>query len=324
MSFLRITSPGDFPRNLRGGVIAIGNFDGLHRGHQAVLGKAVGIARSKGVSASVLTFEPHPRTVFRPEHPVFRLTPAPVKAELIESLGFDAVVEHPFSRDFASTTANRFVDDILVAGFGLAHVVTGYNFHFARDREGNPEFLRNAGERLGFSVTTVEPFQDEGGETVSSSRIRELLSCGEIAEANGLLGYVWRVHGEVIRGAGLGRTLNYPTANLSLPPESALKHGIYAVRIRLEDGTLHDGVASYGRRPTFDNGDPLLETFVFDFSGDLYGQEVEVFLHGWIRGEEKFGSTDELVARMDRDSEEARAILANFGPEQGLLPLAQP
>ena len=324
MKFLRIQDPDQFPDNLKGGIVAIGNFDGVHRGHQTVLSTAVKLAEISRVPASVLTFEPHPRTMFAPDNPVPRLTPAPTKAELIEKLGFDAVIEHPFDRQFAGKTALEFVEGTLIEKFGVSHVVTGYDFHFAKGREGSPEFLAANGERLGFATTIVQAYQDEGGEIVSSSRIRECLADGDIAQANGLLGYTWRAQGEVIKGAQLGRTLGYPTANLSLPAESTLRHGIYAVRVKLADGTLHDGVASYGRRPTFDNGEALLETFIFDYSGDLYGSQLTVYLYGWIRGEEKFDSADELVKQMDLDSEEAKIILSGFGPEQGMWPITAP
>ena len=318
---MRINHPKDFPESLKGGIVAIGNFDGVHRGHQAVLQTAVKLAELAGVSATVLTFEPHPRTVFVPHAPVPRLTPAPCKAELIEHLGFNCVVEHKFDRDFASTNAIDFVEKTLMETLGASHVVTGYDFHFGKGREGSPQFLAANGERLGFATTIVQAFNDEGGSVVSSSRIRECLAQGEIAEANGLLGYAYRYSGVVQKGKQIGRTLNYPTANLMMPAESTLKHGIYAVRAKLADGTLHDGVASYGRRPTFDNGEALLETFIFDFEGDLYDQELTIYLYGWIRGEEKFGSVEALIVQMDKDSMEARAMLSALSPEQGLWPI---
>lgn len=321
MSFIRTNTPDNFPSSLKGGVIAIGNFDGVHRGHQAVLQTAVKLAEIAGTSATVLTFEPHPRTVFAPDKPVPRLTPAPCKAELIEHLGFDCVIEHPFDQNFASTNAIDFVENTLMGKLGACHVVTGYDFHFGKGREGSPQFLAANGERLGFATTIVQAFQDEGGGVISSSRIRTCLAQGEIAEANGLLGYSYRHRGIVQKGKQIGRTLNYPTANLPMPAESALRHGIYAVRAKLADGTLHDGVASYGRRPTFDNGEALLETFIFDFKGDLYDQELAIYLHGWIRGEEKFDSVEALIEQMDKDSAEARAMLATLGPEQGLWPI---
>ncbi len=318
MSFTRINNPTDFPQSLKGGVIAIGNFDGVHRGHQSVLQTAVKLAELAGVPATVLTFEPHPRTVFAPDKPVSRLTPAPCKAELIEHLGFNCVVEHKFDKDFASTNAIDFVEKTLKETLGASHVVTGYDFHFGKNREGSPQFLAANGERLGFATTIVQAFHDEGGGVVSSSRIRECLASGEIVEANGLLGFAFRHSGIVQKGKQIGRTLNYPTANLNMPAESTLKHGIYAVRAKLADGAIHDGVASYGRRPTFDNGEALLETFIFDFEGDLYDQELTIYLYGWIRGEEKFDSVEALVEQMDKDSMDARAMLSALGPVQGL------
>ena len=321
MTILRIQHLEDFPDALQGGVVAIGNFDGVHRGHQSVLAQAVNLAKANGVSATVLTFEPHPRTFFKPDVPVFRLTDAKTKAELFEAIGFDCVVEHAFDAELSSTPAADFVQDLLVRKLGVSHVVTGYDFHFGKGREGSPQFLMQAGEAHGFSATIVKAFSDEGGDVVSSSRIRQCLADANLAEANALLGFSYRVSGEVVKGAQLGRTLGYPTANIALPPEATLAHGIYAVRAKLEDGTIRSGVASYGRRPTFDNGEALLETYVFDFSGDLYGQEITIYLESWLRGEEKFDSVEALVEQMDKDSEEARAYLVMLGPEQGLAPI---
>ncbi|MCQ8782059.1 bifunctional riboflavin kinase/FAD synthetase [Mangrovibrevibacter kandeliae] len=314
----RLTSVSALPPELRGAVVAIGNFDGVHRGHQAVLERADEIARREGRPLVCLTFEPHPRTVFRPQDPVPRLTPAPMKARLLAALGFEAVIEQPFSRDFAGLSADSFLGDILVGGLGLMHVVVGFDFHYGARRAGTPALLREAGARLGFGVTCVEAFTDEGGETVSSSRIRAHLAAGEVAEAAGLLGYRWTVEAEVTGGQRLGRTLGYPTANMRLHEEATLGHGIYAVRFRRADGRLHDGVASYGRRPTFDNGAPLFETHLFDFSGDLYGETAEVSLFGFLRPEEKFDGAEALVRQMDRDAEAARALLAAVRPLSAL------
>jgi riboflavin kinase/FMN adenylyltransferase len=321
MSFLTLTSLADFPDTLKGGVVAIGNFDGVHRGHQAVLSQAVNLAKANGVSATVLTFEPHPRTFFKPDAPLFRLTDAHTKANLFEALGFDCVVQHAFNSALSSTLAEDFVKSLLVDAMAVSHVVTGYDFHFGKGRGGSPQFLQEAGAKHSFSALIVSAFTDEGGGVISSSRIRECLANANLAEANALLGYSYRVSGEVIKGQQLGRTLGYPTANITLPPEATLAHGIYAVRARLADGSLHDGVASYGRRPTFDNGEALLETFVFDFSGDLYGQEITIYLESWLRGEEKFDSAEALVEQMDKDSQEAKAYLAMLGPQQGLTPI---
>ncbi len=314
-SFQRIDGTEMLPERLRGGVVAIGNFDGVHRGHQAVLERALDEARRRGVPALVLTFEPHPRTVFQPDTPLFVLTPAPMKARLLAELGFAAVVEQGFDRDFAQLSAEEFVTQILETNLGISHVVTGFDFHFGKNRRGGPAFLMEAGERHGFGVTLVDAFRDEGTEIVSSSRIRGLLSEGEPAEAAGLLGYRYTVEAEVTLGKQLGRTLGFPTANMALPESMALKHGIYAVRFRCADGALNDGVASFGRRPTVDdNGAPLLETFLFDYSGDLYGQTCRVSLFGYLRGEVKFDGLDALVVQMKRDEEEARTLLSGVAP----------
>jgi len=314
-AFERISAVSPLPAHLRGGVVAIGNFDGVHRGHQAVLERALAEALRRGVPALVLTFEPHPRKVFRPDIPLFVLTPPPMKARLLAQLGFAALVEQPFDRDFASLSAESFVTDVLDGNLGVTHAVTGFDFHFGKDRQGGPAYLMAAGARHGFGVTLVDAFRDEGTEVVSSSRIRALLCEGEVVEAAGLLGYRFTVEGEVIGGQQLGRTLGFPTANMRLSPETNLKEGIYAVRFRRADGTLHDGVASFGRRPTVDdNGAPLLETFVFDFSGDLYGEICAVSFFGFLRPEVKFDGLDALVARMKRDEAEARALLAGVKP----------
>ncbi len=303
------------PATLRGGVIAIGNFDGLHRGHRDVLGKALEEAHKRGVPALVLTFDPHPRKLFQPDAPHFTLTPSAMKAALIGLLGFDAIVEQPFDRDLAGLSAEEFVTSVLERDLGVSHVVTGFDFHFGKNRQGGPAFLMEAGARHGFGVTLVDAFRDEGAEVVSSSRIRQLLEEGELAEANGLLGYRYTVEAEVIKGQQLGRTLNFPTANMALDQHCALKHGIYAVRLRRADGTLHNGVASFGRRPTVtSNGEPLLETYVFDFNGDLYGEICRVSLFAYLRGEEKFDSLQALKDQIARDGEEARALLAHVQP----------
>ncbi len=316
----RLSELSAVPAALRGGVVAIGNFDGVHRGHQAVLMDALARADQLGAAASVLTFEPHPRTVFRPERPVFRLTPAPMKAKLLGLIGFDAVFEHAFTPEFAAHSAETFVADILVRRLGVCHVVTGFDFHFGKGREGGPAFLMAAGKRLGFGVSLVDAFRDEGAEVISSSRIRDLLAKGDVAEAAALLGYRQSIVSEIIHGKKLGRTLGYPTANMALPPETGLKPGIYAVRLRRADGTLHDGVASFGRRPTVDTeGAPLLlETFVFDASLDLYGETCTVSLFGYLRPELKFDGLDALVVQMRQDEAEARALLSGVTPKSPL------
>lgn len=313
--FHRNEKRGELPASLRGGVIAIGNFDGVHRGHQAVLGRALEIAADQRIPSLVLTFEPHPRTVFRPDQPVFRLTPAPLKAKLLEALGFNAVLEYPFDRDFATRSPDEFIHSIILDWIGARHVVTGFDFHFGKDREGGPAYLLAAGARYGFGAHLLDAFRDEGAHVVSSSRIRDLIADGDVAHAAGLLGYRYTVEAEVIHGKKLGRTLGFPTANMALPPEVRLKPGIYAVRFRTSDGSLHDGVASFGYRPTTDHdGAPLLETVLFDYAGDLYGQTCSVTLFGFLRPELKFNGLDPLVAQMNMDAAEARALLSAVQP----------
>lgn len=311
----RIPSTTALPAALRGGVVAIGNFDGVHRGHQAVLERALDEARRKNVPALVLTFEPHPRETFRPDTPLFRLTTAPVRARLLDALGFDGVVEQHFDQEFSACTATEFVERVLLKELGISHVVTGYDFHFGKGREGTPGFLLEQGNARGFGVTLVDAFCDEGSGVISSSRIRGLLTEGDVTQAAGLLGYRYTVMAEISHGKKLGRELGFPTANMALAGSNGLKHGIYAVRLRRPGGSLHDGVASFGRRPTVDDdGAPLLETFVFDFSDSLYGECCSVSFFGYLRGEVKFDGLDPLIVQMKRDEEEARALLSGVRP----------
>lgn len=311
----RLTCSSSQLASFKGGVVAIGNFDGVHRGHQQVLTTALQQAEILGAPLLVLTFEPHPRSVFRPEVPLFRITPPELRARLLEASGFDAVVEQPFTGAFAAFDAEAFVRDVLVRDLGIRHVVTGYDFHFGKDRQGSPEFLIEAGKRYGFGVSLVAAFRDEGAQIVSSSRIRSLLTDGEVAEAAGLLGYRFTVESVVQHGRKLGRELGFPTANMALEDSCTLKEGIYAVRLRRADGTLHDGVASFGRRPTVtDDGAPLLETYVFDFSDDLYGETCAVSFFGYLRGELKFDGLDDLIVQMKQDEAEARALLVGAKP----------
>ncbi len=308
----RFASLADMPSAWRSGVVAIGNFDGVHCGHQAVLRAASAQAEHLGAPALMLTFEPHPRAFFSGK-PLFRLTPAPLKAALAAALGFDGTLVLPFDQALASQSAEDFVSDVLVERLAIRAAVTGYDFHFGKARAGTPQFLAEQGALHGFSVTIVEAVS-EGPEAVSSTRIRHALSQGDVTAAGALLGWRYAVAGTVQRGDGRGRDLGYPTANMVLDPASELAHGIYAVRLLTTDGALRDGVASYGRRPTFGGGDPVLETFVFDFSGDLYGAEALVSFCGHIREERHFDSVEALVARMDEDSVEARTILERHPP----------
>jgi riboflavin kinase / FMN adenylyltransferase len=297
------------PRKARGAVIAIGNFDGVHRGHQVLLAKAKDIAKLLKAPAGVLAFDPHPRTLFQPDRPHFRLTTVTQRIALFQRYGMDLAVVLPFNRALAELSAEHFIERILVAGLGIKHAVIGYDFHFGKGRGGSPASLTAAGNEMGFGVTVVDPVA-AGGEVVSSSAIRAELAQGDVEGAAALLGHNWRVSGEVKGGAKRGTGMGYPTANIGLAPGTALAHGIYAVRVHV-GGKLHDGAAYLGTRPTFDNGEAVLETFLLDFDGDLYGKTIELEFIGFIRGDRKFDSMDALVAQMYKDVARTRELLTH-------------
>ncbi len=294
-------------RVLRGAVVAIGNFDGVHRGHRTVISAALARAKSLGRKAAALTFSPHPRMFFRPQDALFQLNDERSKLRLLAATGLDGAIVMTFDASLAKTTAEDFIGQILVGRFGIGGAAIGFDFHFGKDRGGSPAFLKEQGDKLGFSVDVVPPLEDEG-RPVSSGAVRNALAAGKVVEAAELLGAPWFVSGEVIHGDKRGRELGFPTANLRLDPSCGLKHGIYAVRVQI-DGRRHDGVASFGRRPMFDNGAPLLEVFLFDFAGDLYGKAVDVAFIGWVRHEQTFETIDDLKRHMAADSAQARETL---------------
>jgi riboflavin kinase/FMN adenylyltransferase len=306
--FVVVRGEGSVEHALDGAVVAIGNFDGVHRGHRAVIAAARARAEALGRPAAALTFEPHPRNFFRPDAPLFRLTDERAKLRLLAATGLDGAIVLRFDAALAGLSAEDFVTRILVGRFAVAGVVIGFDFHFGLNRAGSPDYLKAQGAKLGFAVDVVARFEDEG-RPVRSGPIRAALAAGEVAEANELLGYPWFVTAPVVHGDKRGRELGYPTANLRLDPGCALKHGIYAVRVGLR-GRRYDGVANFGRRPMFDQGTVLLEVFLFDFSDDIYGEIIDVAFIEWIRPELKFDSVTELVQRMDEDSRLARAALA--------------
>ncbi|MDK9698040.1 MAG: bifunctional riboflavin kinase/FAD synthetase [Siculibacillus sp.] len=316
-SFRSIAFGDGLPRALRGAHVAIGNFDGIHRGHQSVLAATLDRARAAGRPALALTFEPHPRSFFAPERPVFRLTPPAAKARLAAALGLDGLVVVPFDAAFAGLSAEDFVRRVLVDGLGLAAATVGWDFHFGKGRAGSPAFLSEAGRRFGFEVAVVEPHLAEDGALVSSSRIRTALERGDLAEASGLLGYRWFVEGTVVGGDRRGRDLGFPTANMRLADDCALRQGVYAVTFTV-DGEIRLGAANWGRRPQFDGGAPVLETHVLDFAGDLYGRTADVTFVSFLRPEAKFASLDGLIEQMRLDCAEARAVVTSIGPGTAL------
>jgi riboflavin kinase / FMN adenylyltransferase len=293
---------------LRGAVLAIGNFDGVHRGHRAVIAVAIERARKLGKPAAALTFEPHPRAFFNPGDPLFRLTDEAAKLRLLASTGLDGAIVLTFDAALAGLTADEFVARVLRERFALGGAVIGFNFHFGKGRAGSPAFLAAQGAKYSFTVDVVPPFAFNG-RPVSSGPIRDALAGGRPAEAAELLGFPWFVSGEVVHGDKRGRDLGFPTANLRLDAACGLRHGVYAVRVG-HGGRRYDGVANFGRRPMFDSGVVLLEVFLFDFAGDLYGQSIDVAFIDWIREEKVFGSVDELVRAMKADADRARAMLA--------------
>jgi riboflavin kinase / FMN adenylyltransferase len=302
---LRDSAPADA---LRGAVIAIGNFDGVHRGHRAVIAAAVARARTARCPAAALTFEPHPAAILRPQQPMFRLTDETGKLRLLAATGLDGAIVLTFNLALSSLSPEEFVRRFLMERYGVAGAAVGFDFHFGKNRTGSPAFLQEQGARHGFAVDVLPPMQDEG-RPVSSGTIRSALAAGRVIEAGELLGYPWFASGTVIAGDRRGRELGYPTANMRLDPSCGLKHGIYAVRVGL-GGRLQDGVASFGCRPMFDNGAPVLEVFLFDFEGDLYGQNLDVAFIAWIRQEMRFDGIEALIRQMDEDSARAREALA--------------
>ena len=296
---------------LHGAVVAIGNFDGVHRGHRAVIGAACARAKALRRKAAALTFAPHPRLFLRPKDTLFQLSSERGRLRLLAASGLDGAIVMNFNAQLAATSAADFIEQVLVGRFGIGGAAIGFDFHFGHNREGSPGYLTEQGVRLGFAVDIVPPLEDEG-RPVSSGAVRMALSQGKVVEAAELLGAPWFVSGEVIHGEKRGRDLGFPTANLRLDASCGLKHGIYAVRAAV-GGKRHDGVASFGVRPMFDDGAPLLEVFLFDFDGDLYGQAIDVAFIGWIRHEQKFESTEALKRQMMADSALARDALKRAG-----------
>ena len=305
----RLDGGSPVPDRYRGGIVALGNFDGFHRGHQAVVGRAVARAKAEGRPALVATFDPHPVRFFKPDVPPFRLTTLDQRQALFAEAGADAMLVFHFDAGLAGLTAEQFVTERLIGLIGAGGVVTGEDFTFGKARGGNVGLLAALGQAHGFLVETVGAVADEGAP-VSSSRIRDLLQAGDPRGAAALLTRPFAIEGMVEHGDKLGRTIGYPTANLSLGSYLRPRYGIYAVRGRLADGRMLDGAANLGIRPSFDPPKELLEPYFFDFSGDLYGQTIEVQLIEFLRPEAKFDSLEALTAQMAKDCDRARAILA--------------
>lgn len=299
------------PDSLRGAVVALGNFDGFHRGHQAVAGEAIAWAHAEGRPSIIATFDPHPVRFFKPAVPPFRLTTLEQRQELYLAAGATAMLVFHFDAELAGTGAEDFIRAILVERLGAHGVVTGGDFTFGKGAKGNVDLLRTLGAEMGLQSRVIEAVA-EGGEVVSSSRIRQALRDGDPQEAARLLTRPFAIRGIVEHGDKRGRTIGYPTANLGVENYLRPKYGIYAVTGRiLATGQVLQGAANIGIRPQFEPPKELLEPFFFDFAGDLYGQEIEVAFHHYLRGEAKFDSLDALIAQMDKDCAEARRLLAS-------------
>jgi riboflavin kinase/FMN adenylyltransferase len=297
------------PEGLRGAVIALGNFDGFHLGHQAVVAEAVGWARGEGRPAIVATFDPHPVRHFAPHVPAFRLTTLDQREELFAAAGADAMLVFDFDDALAATTAEDFVGLLLGSHIGAAGVVTGEDFTFGKGRGGDVALLAEVGAKHGIAARAVGPVM-EGGLPVSSSRVRDALKAGDCETATQLMTRPFAVRGPVIHGDKRGREIGYPTANLELGAYLRPRYGIYAVTARVVDsGELLKGAANLGIRPSFDPPQEFLEPYFFDFTGDLYGRQIEVALHHFLRPEVKFDSLAELKAQMAEDCARARELL---------------
>jgi len=301
----------------RQAVLAIGNFDGVHRGHQAVLKQTQQIAKASGRPFGAIVFEPHPRTFFNPDKPVFRLTPLEVKARLMEKQGVDLLSVLTFDRSLAAMPAHDFIEKILTDQHGISHIVCGYNFRFGHRRAGDVALLTQMGEEFGFGVTVISSVllhQDASGDVpFSSSIIREKLREGNMRGAADLLGYWWHLSGPVIEGDKRGRDIGYPTANIFIDQGGWPKLGIYAVRVTIgEEKHLRPGVAYIGSRPTFNKHSVVLEVHLFDFAGDLYGKNLRVELIEFLRPDAAFETVEKLIVQMDEDSLKARRILADM------------
>lgn len=311
-------------------VLALGNFDGFHRGHQVVVGEAGRIARETNCPLGIFTTEPHPRSYFTPNQPNFRLTPFRERSLHMEKFGVDVQFVPHFDEKLASTDAEDFVKRILVDQLEVSHLVTGYDYMFGKKRGGDTDLLISMGEQYGFEVTVIKPvsvgIEGAAGEIYSSTLVRDALKAGEARRAAALLGHWWNFSGIIVKGDKRGRTIGFPTANIELHDSIIPKHGVYAVRFILNsgkinfDGKVFDGVANIGTRPTFDKKGELLEVHIFNFDEEIYGYHGRVELVGFIRPEKKFSGIEELKIQITKDCRSAKRVLSD--PENSRSHLA--
>ncbi|WP_373259002.1 bifunctional riboflavin kinase/FAD synthetase [Brevundimonas sp.] len=305
-----VTDWRDLPEDLRGAAVAIGAFDGVHRGHQAVIVAARQAAERLGAPLAVVSFEPHPRRWFQPEAAPFRLMTTDQMARALVPLGVERLYLLPFDVDMAAMTDEQFAVEVLGSGLGIRHAAVGFDFTYGKGRSGSPEGLRRHGKQLGFTVSVIDRLDDPDGLKLSSSAVREALKAGDMARAATILGRPFAIQGEVVHGEKRGRTIGVPTANVRLGEYMRPAYGVYATRTRMADGRIVGGVANLGIRPMFEIEEPLLEVWLLDFSGDLYGQIIETELVALLRGEMNFDSLHALKAQIDADAAAARAVLS--------------
>lgn len=300
----------DLPVSQRGAAVAVGAFDGVHRGHQAVIASARAAAQRLGAPLAVVSFDPHPRRLFQPEAAPFRLMTADQMARAMAPLGVDRLYLIPFDREMAGMTDEEFARRVLSEGLGVAHAAVGFDFTFGKGRSGSPEALRTYGQDLGFTVSVTDRIDDVSGLKLSSSAVREALKAGDMNRAAAILGRPFAIQGEVIHGDKRGRTIGVPTANIAMGDYMRPAYGVYATRTRLPDGRVVNGVANLGVRPMFEIEQPLLEVWLLDFNESLYGQTLETELIAFLRGEMKFDGLDALKVQIEADAAVARALLA--------------
>ncbi len=299
----------DLPASLRGAAVAVGAFDGVHRGHQAVIASARAAAQRLGAPLAVVSFDPHPRRLFQPDAAPFRLMTADQMARAMAPLGVDRLYLIPFDREMAGMTDEEFARRVLSEGLGVAHAAVGFDFTFGKGRSGSPEALRTYGQELGFTVSVTDRIDDVSGLKLSSSAVREALKAGDMNRAAAILGRPFAIQGEVIHGDKRGRTIGVPTANIAMGDYMRPAYGVYATRTRLPDGRVVNGVANLGVRPMFEIEQPLLEVWLLDFNESLYGQTLETELIAFLRGEMKFDGLDALKVQIEADAAAARAVL---------------
>ncbi|MGV8930267.1 MAG: bifunctional riboflavin kinase/FAD synthetase [Brevundimonas sp.] len=306
-----VTDWRDLPDRLKGAAVAIGAFDGVHRGHQSVIAQARAAADRLGAPLAVVSFDPHPRRWFQPEAAPFRLMSTDQMARALAPLGVDRLYLLPFDATMAAMSDEAFARQVLADGLGIRHAAVGFDFTYGKGRTGSPEGLRRHGETLGFGVTVTDRIDDPDGLKLSSSAVREALKAGDMARAAAILGRPFAIEGPVVHGDKRGRTIGVPTANVSMADYMRPAYGVYATRTRLPDGRVIDGVANLGVRPMFEIDQPLLEVWLFDFNEDLYGQTVETDLIALLRGEMSFDSLDALKDQINADAAAARDVLAS-------------